>query len=410
MTLKSFHAALCCGWVLSAASLRKAERQEADAHSKQDLPDTLVEMINKLQGPGYVMDVAKDVTKRLAEDADKMVAFLGATDTCSSEWNSFSFDDLKKAISNNYKKKPFSCSQGSQVQVDGVLELFGQRARATKSHAGAKYVVECILQDMVDKYGGEGLSWDTSGLSKFPGLRSTLSAYYAELTDLGVKDIDQWDNMTFRILSANFQKYGMAYQGATGAQKNYLYEYLKKLFLISVGPQMVHRFRNSRAKLEEVSPYRPALLAANIEWAVDFENLGVQQGHPAADPENVELGRKVMQLYGHCINYFYDQSTPHLRMEAYDDLLDHAVLLYTIWNYRYVTYFTTQNPAPAMCPNGHKWSVVPSVAAHSVVSLIGSLNEAGDTLTSWSTYRPISLMMAGGGIEQSCSGETQAAA
>jgi len=322
---------------------------------------------------------------------------------------------LKNTIENSYKQKPFSCSSWGwgarrrKPSPDAVLGLFGQSARATKSHEGAKYVTECILQDMLDKYGEtEGLSWDKAGLNNFPGMQSTLTAYYDEMVDLGLKDINKWDNMTFRILSSNFQKFGMAYQHASGMQKQYLYEYLKKLFLISVGPQMVHRNRRSPGKLKEISPYRPASLAANIQWAVEFENLGVQQGHPAADPENVALGRRVLQLFGHCLDFSYNSNVPHLRMQADDDLLDHAVLLYTIWNYRYVTYFITQNPTPAQCPAGHKWSPVPHVAAHSLVSLIGSMNEGGNDLSAWGTYRPITLMMAGAGLEQSCGGQTQA--
>merc|ERR550539_43307 len=238
---------------------------------------------------------------------------------------------------------------------------------------------------------------------------TVISTYYKKLVELGMKDVDQWDNVTFGVLEANFNKFSPAYQQVAGAQKHYLYEFLKKLFLISMGPQMVHKNRNSPSALKKLGKYRPALLADNIQWAVDFENNGVQQGHPAADPDNVKLGRHVKELFGHCIKYKYDQQVPHFRMEAEtDDLLDRALTLYTIWNYRYVTYFMTQNPTPSQCPAGHKWSIVPHVAAHTVLSLVASMNEAGRNSAAWGTYRPISLMMAGAGFQQTCDGQAMA--
>jgi len=410
--VKFLQAIACFGLASTCAGLRRSsgrvKEAKASSADNNDLLDTLEQMVGKFEGE-IARTVARDLIPAIPAATERTANMLLASDNCSSSWNSFTYRDLKRAVSSNYKRRPFKCSRQlfSRQSVDKVLRLFGSSAKATNAHRGAKWVAECILQDMLDKYGSsEGLtSWDSRTLRKFPGMQSTITSYYKDLTTLGLRDINEWDNVTFGILNHQFNKLGPAYMHATGEMKHYLHEYLKKLFLISVGPQMVHRFRDSSAKLAENSKYRPALLYANIQWAIEFESHGVQLGHPAADPENVELGKKVLQLYGQCINYFYSHSVPHLRMEAEDDLLDHAILLYTIWNYRYVTYFMTQNPTPAQCGSGNSWSMVPHVAAHSIISLIGSMDLAGDTMGAWGTYRPLSLMMAGAGMVQTCDGQ-----
>lgn len=420
MTSSLRFVSLCCFASLAVSLRRHSQKEARDNSGEGELQGVLTDMIGKLGG-GVVTSrlmtrVAKNVSKGIPKEMDDLVDDLARSGTCSSAWGKYGLSELKNTMKQSYKKRPFSCLKGGkQVNVDSALKLFGQRARMTKTNALAKFSAACVLRDITDKYGkAHGFTaWNKQSFSKFTNMQSVLTKYYKELVQLGKKDINQWDNLTFGVLGANFKKFSPLYMAARGEIKGFLYEFLKKLFLISMGPQMVHKYRNNPSKLQELGKYRPASLADNIQWAVNYENNGVKKKHAAADPENVELGRHVKQLFGHCIKYSYRKKVPHLQMEAQDDLLDRAIALYTIWNYRYVTYFMTQNPALTKCSIGplkrkHKWTVVPHVIAHGVLSLIASMNEGGPLMSSWGTYRPISLMMAGAGLQQTCKGKVSA--
>jgi len=402
MLMKSFLLSLAC-----------VEAARVQIKSQDAVEDVLELMISKLDKSSQA--VAKEITKTIPQiSADSKAKLQALNGKCPAKWSRFTWDDLHAELKTRYKNRPFSCAgvsgaaaawnrlKGKWASVDNVLPLFGQNAGAAQRQSMPKLMSNCILQDMVETYGkSDGLiKWDTNTLKKFPGMQQTLTAYF-RLARKG--DVKVWDKSVFNILKLVWRKLAPAYTQSKGANKYFLYEYLKKSFLISFGNVMAVRANGDMDKLNEILPGRPASLYDNIEWAVDFENNGVKLGHKFADSNNVALGREVMKLFGYCLDYYYDSNT-HVRLRGKSgDLLERAVLLYTIWNYRYITYFVSQNPTPGQCGSGNSWSPVPLVATHAVVSLIGGTAIGG--LEGWLSYRGITLMCAGYGIQQDCSGK-----
>ena len=165
---------------------------------------------------------------------------------------------------------------------------------------------------------------------------------------------------------------------------------------------------------------RRALFYDNVKWAVDYESKGLNK---FADPDNVKLGQEVLKLSKSCLFWEAHKTPPQLRMTPgdpsakNDGLLNRALLMYTVWNYRYVNYYTVQESVKVACENPvkkllfgglplipSKWAHVPHVILHTVGSLVSSLNLASPNLVEWTFFRLISLETAGAGAMQKCDG------
>jgi len=390
----------------------RMNRASEGAGPKGYIEACLDDMINKLDDDGINTVVPKRIAKDVIHEIHEVVERLKTavpSKSCAS-YGQFDNAEFKATLKDFYTTNPWSCAtRRVSINSANVMNTFGGKGSGVSANKYAKLTTQCVFQDMVDKYGSSDklAGFDDGSLRNFPGLQGLTQQFDDTLDKVGNSDLGTWGDLTFPILEKNLQSYSQVYRWGFGSPKIFAYEFLKKHFLIMLTSKVVDKFRSDPVALAEILEfYRPALLFANIEWAVNFENEGVEKGHATADPENVKLGRVVMDLWGHCLGFQYSATPPNLMLDAGSKgMMERSLMLYTVWNYRYVTYFTSIHPLYTVCKkelwNNH-YTNVPHVVQHVVVSLAGSLNEAGPDLRSWGTWRGISLMMAGCSVAQDC--------
>merc|ERR1719221_2499898 len=143
----------------------------------------------------------------------------------------------------------------------------------------------------------------------------------------------------------------------------------------------------------------------NVKWAVNVEKRGVSQGAPGADAQNVALGEKLLPLYKQCTFFSFGRQPPQIRMQTRGQLIDKGVLLYTLWNHRYVQFFKNTDDTQATCMRrgGSKWRLAPGAMVHEIVALGTPINRPDPAFSEWFTYRAFGLALAGFTAQQDCS-------
>jgi len=331
------------------------------------------EILTKLSEAGLNITLPSEALETAATGLKYYDKIISYDKTCPSDATaSFGQSEAQEMITSLYTEFPFNCmnSLSSREATAGAFANFGYDTGSLATENPMSLAVECILQETVDSF---DTSWSTSNTASLGSLEKFIAYERSKVLWSINQPVSAVQDAYFpefkSVISSSIQL------ALNPLSKDFAMSEMSKYFLIYVA---IGGFIDS-------SNYKKLVFYANIEWAVNLENVY----NPSK--ENVLVGQKLLKLLESCIHF--------TKSPANGDFLPRFLSMYTLWNYRFLKfYFSKLDPDVQLCKvttgNSDAYEFSTQVL-HAFQSLAQSISLGSISGGGWMSTRVKTLLATG---------------
>eukprot|EP00588_Corethron_pennatum_P011553 CAMPEP_0194273554 /NCGR_PEP_ID=MMETSP0169-20130528/6865_1 /TAXON_ID=218684 /ORGANISM="Corethron pennatum, Strain L29A3" /LENGTH=430 /DNA_ID=CAMNT_0039016541 /DNA_START=189 /DNA_END=1481 /DNA_ORIENTATION=- len=337
------------------------------------------EILTKLSEAGLNITLPSEALETAATELKYYDKIISYDKTCPSDATaSFGQSEAQEMITSLYTEFPFNCmnSPSSREATVGAFSNFGYDTGSLVTENPMSLAVECILQETVDSF---NTSWSTSNTTSLGSLEEFIAYERSKVLWSINQPVSAVQNAYFpEIKSAISSSIQLALNPLF---KDFAMTAMSKNFLVYV------------TFFIDSSDYMKLVFYANIEWAVNLENMY----NPSK--ENVLVGQKLLKLFESCSHFTKSPTTSAYLFSANGDFLPRFLSMYTLWNYRFLKfYFSVLDPNVQLCKvtTGNSDAYELSIQVlHAFQSLAQSISLSSISGEEWTLIRAKTLLAQG---------------